>query len=371
MMRKDNDELTVIIALLINSLSAYEDPGFVEHFFHRLRERLRRTESWNPELDELFEYQLYRDSPKHRYPLYRRVRDYLRGTQVWGPELDELLEYSLHRAPRRFREERDLEGITRGLMREFTNHIERNIERSNDTLSKQLSDSTKQSQKAISQIDSIKANQEQLISNIKVHEEQISSSKGELHEFIWLSSVGADFKNTKIKRYVPARIYISDPVPDKAVLDDLTKKLGSFVNLLGLEITDDFPEEKGSWWKRFFFKTREILTQDEVLQRVESAENALKLKHLDKPQAEANKMQAEAASQLIASLKDTPAACVQVGSLLLIKAPNNNGNSAIFTRTLTTNELKELEENQSILGKPEQVLEWLQGCNNTKQLPTS
>lgn len=366
MMRKDNDELVVIIALLAYSLLENEDPDFVEHFFHRLRQRLKGTETWSPELDELLEYPFYRDFPKHRYPLYKKVRNYLRQSNLWGPELDEMLEYALHRPSRRYIDGRNLEGITRGLMREFTSHIERNIEKSNNNISEKV---TEQSNKLISQIDSLVNNQEKIFDDIKEQEKQLNSSKGELHNFIWLSSVGADFKNTKIKRYIPARIYISDPVPNKDTLKNLTERLEKFVELIDFELTDDFPEEKGSWWKRFFFKTKEMLTQDEVLQRVDSAEKALKLKHLDKPQAEANKMQAEAASQLIASLKDTSAACVQVGSLLLIKAPNNNGDSAIFSRTLTEKELKELEENQSILGKPEKVLDWLQSCNSSKKLP--
>ena len=325
-------------------------------------------------MDYLFRYKLDYDhpefrSPKHSYPLVRMIRDLLRETEIWDQELDHFLERALSRRRYSRYKANELESITRGLMQEFTHHIDRNIEKSSSKLSDQLSNVNKHSKQLTDQIEIFKKNQEEQAKKITKNEEDISTNKGELHDFFWLSSVGIDFKNAKIKRYLPARIYVSDPVPRPDILNNITNKLINFAELLDLEKTDDFPEERGSWWKRFFFKTKEVLSQDEVLDRVDSAEKALKLKHLDKPQAEANKMQAEAASQLISSLKDIPAACIQVGSLLVVKAPNNNGESAIFTRTLSHNELKQLEENQSILGKPGQILDWLQNCRDREELP--
>ena len=372
-MRKNSEELSIIIALLVSIIYDHEDPGFAEHFLYRMRDRLKRTESWDPEMDEVFEFR--REFPKfkhpleYKYPLYRKVRRYLRETQFWDPELDDMLEYAL-RSPPRYREDRELVSVTRGLMREFTDHVERNIEKSNSELKNQISEIGDRSGNVEKKIDSMKSSHTELAKEVKEHGVEITLSKGELHNFLWLSSVGADFKNSKAQRYVPVKVYIADPVPSRNNLNDITERLNAFASLLGFDLTDDLPEEKGSWWKKIFYKTKEFLTHDEVLERVESAEAALKLKHLDKPQAEANKAQAEAASQLITALKDTSAACVQVGSLLLVKAPNSNGDSAIFTRTLTAKELKELEENQSILGQPERVLEWLQGCNSSKKLPS-
>lgn len=374
MMRKNSEELNIIIALLVSIIYDHEDPGLAEHFIRRMRDRLRHTESWDPEMDELFEFRRefleFKHPLEYRYPLYRKLHGYLRETQFWDPELDHLLEYALHR-PSRYREDRELVSVTRGLMREFTDHIERNIEKSNSDLKKQISGIGDQSSHLEKKIASIKGSHTELAREVKEHGIEITLSKGELHNFLWLSSVGADLKQSKAQRYVPAKVYIADPVPDRSELNNITERLNALAALLGFDLTDDLPEENGSWWKKIFYKTKEFLTHDEVLERVESAEAALKLKHLDKPQAEANKAQAEAASQLITALKDTSAACVQVGSLLLVKAPNNNGDSAIFTRTLTTKELKELEENQSILGQPEKVLEWLQGCNSSKKLPSA
>lgn len=64
----------------------------------------------------------------------------------------------------------------------------------------------------------------------------------------------------------------------------------------------------------------------------------------------------QAASSIISSLSETTMACVQAGSLLVVKATTND-NSAVVVRTLTPLELKHLEENQSLIRKPEKILE--------------
>ena len=58
------------------------------------------------------------------------------------------------------------------------------------------------------------------------------------------------------------------------------------------------------------------------------------------------------------SLKEIPEACIQVGSLLLVKI-TGNGKTMVIARTLTAKELKLLEENQPMLGCPDRILEWL------------
>ncbi|WP_143076067.1 hypothetical protein [Stigmatella erecta] len=102
------------------------------------------------------------------------------------------------------------------------------------------------------------------------------------------------------------------------------------------------------------------MTSQEVQSRTAAAEAAIKVHMLDKPQAEANKAQAEGASALISSLANVRNACIQAGTLLIIKRTLPDGESFILTRTLTIGEVKALEENQGMLGRPDRILEWLQ-----------
>jgi hypothetical protein len=135
-----------------------------------------------------------------------------------------------------------------------------------------------------------------------------------------------------------------------------------FAKEYGFITAYDYPEQSGSWWKKFWFKTTESLKSDEVKERLDKAERALELNYLDKPQSEANKNQAEAASCLIKSLENVPNACIQTGSLLLVKI-TVDGNASLMSKTLSINELRHLEENQSLLKNPNMILDWLQGAN--------
>ncbi|KJR40830.1 anti-sigma-factor antagonist [Candidatus Magnetoovum chiemensis] len=83
---------------------------------------------------------------------------------------------------------------------------------------------------------------------------------------------------------------------------------------------------------------------------------------MDKDRAEANKTQAEAISQLIQTLSNIPVACLQIGSLLLIKTSTTNGEASIYARTLTPKEQQDLEDNPSMLNEPERILKLLQDC---------
>lgn len=184
----------------------------------------------------------------------------------------------------------------------------------------------------------------------------------EFRSYVWLVTSGADVAEAQITRYVPARIYFSDPVPDRTTIERITRSLQRLLEVQDFETSDELPEEGGSFWQDLWFKTKRFVTHKDVQDRLKNTERALELVYLDKPQAEANEHQANAAASLIQSLKETSTACIQVGSLLIVKASNPDGDSAIVARTLTPTELKNLEENQGMLRRPEEILEWLQCC---------
>jgi len=192
-----------------------------------------------------------------------------------------------------------------------------------------------------------------------------------LHEFIWQLSTGANIEQTKTIRYVPLRLFLGDPIPDEKTRQDIVSAVEQLFAPLGFERSYELADESGSWWKKLLLRTRDFFTSSDVQRRLRTAEEAIEAHYLDKPQAEANHLQAGAAAQLIAALGTTPNACIQVGTLLLVKATTPDGQSAVITRTLTKDELRRIEENQAMLKRPEQVLEWLQtACHGQKRLPS-
>lgn len=213
--------------------------------------------------------------------------------------------------------------------------------------------------------------QASLASALENQTEKILALTDDLRSFVWAASVGADISAIKMVRYIPVRVYLKDTTPDAKIPERIVQFILNIAETMGFEKAEEFPEESGSWWKRLFLKTKEALTHKEVTDRLDKAERAAELKYLDKPQAEANKSQAEAASSLISALKETNNACVQAGSLLIVKATSADGNSCVLARTLTLTELKWLEENQALLRDPQQILEHLQRGIGTLQLESS
>lgn len=176
------------------------------------------------------------------------------------------------------------------------------------------------------------------------------------HEWLAVQSLGIDASNTRLSRFVPLRVYLSD-TPNGAV-EDLSRAIGSVLDAFGFEVADEFPPVRGSWFKKWFVKTTEVMTQPEVAERLEKLERALELKGLGQPQAEIDAKQAAAVAQLMKAVKDVPTAAIQAGSILLIKLPSRNG-PIIQVRTLTQTELIHLENNQKLLASPADLLERL------------
>jgi predicted HTH transcriptional regulator len=63
--------------------------------------------------------------------------------------------------------------------------------------------------------------------------------------------------------------------------------------------------------------------------------------------------------------KKSPQACIQIGSLLMVKNTSDDGKSTLSVRTLTDLELKLLDKNQSMLQHPDKILEWLKYETNS------
>lgn len=190
-------------------------------------------------------------------------------------------------------------------------------------------------------------------------EERLTERASELHTFLWAASAGVNLAETELVRFVPSRLFVDDPVPDSPALSRLVDALRTFAEALDLAPAEQLPDESGSWWKKLFFRTKEVATHPEVLSALQAGKRAL---HgvCEKPQADVNKSQAEAAAALIKALNDTSCACVQLGSLLLIKTKDSNSNTAVICRTLSPEELRRLEERQTVLSDPSRILEWLE-----------
>jgi hypothetical protein len=134
-------------------------------------------------------------------------------------------------------------------------------------------------------------------------------------------------------------------------VDDLVLELG-YGKPGGISI------ERGSIFRRSFSKAKDALTSAEMKERLEKIERAVEVQGLLLPQAEVDFKISQAVSGIIANLANTPSACIRAGSILLVKYQTDDG-SVIFTRNLSSHEIRTLERFPGIQKEPSKALDLL------------
>lgn len=178
-----------------------------------------------------------------------------------------------------------------------------------------------------------------------------------IHAYLVALGLGLDLARVPLQRFVPVRIYLQEQ--SRSSVARTSDAVVAFLDELGFRPSDDFPEETGSWFKKWFAKSSSALSQPQVIERLQKGERALELEYLHCKQAEADKNQAEGAAALIRAVSDQRAAVCQIGSILLVKSTDSLGHSHIVTRTLNQAEIIALEKHPGVLKSPADVLAFL------------
>lgn len=220
-----------------------------------------------------------------------------------------------------------------------------------------------------SQPESLMHQVEQLQSEVRALKAKTDTVQIETHSLLAIQALGLPTERVQSTRFVPVRAYI-DQTPEGAI-DAISAAITDVLAAYGFSVADEFPEIRGSWFKKWFAKSKEALSQPEVIERLEKIERAVELKAIDKPQADVDEKQANAIANLIKALENVPNAAVQAGSVLVVKLTTSSG-PVIQARTLSQGEMVELENNQLMLQDPAEVLGKLTtACNNSRRLPPS
>lgn len=195
--------------------------------------------------------------------------------------------------------------------------------------------------------------------------DDFNALQSDVLQYFSLIGSGLDSNDIPLNRIVAIKAYCKDA--DRDFFDTIVSSTNRFLDILGYDIVRELPAVKGSWWQKWFVRSREELTKEENQERLQKAERALELKYLSKEQSEVDMRQAEAASILLKSLPDKSTAAIQVGSLLIVKNWDNRKDS-ILVKTLSNRDLIFLERNQHLLKQPQTMLEALAGNNSQEQL---
>ena len=184
-------------------------------------------------------------------------------------------------------------------------------------------------------------------------EARVQSGAAELHQWLAIQTLGLIEQESRVTRFLPMRAYLSD-IPANG-LSAFTEAIDNLIETFGFEVSDEFPEICGSWFKKWFVRTKEVASQPEVADRLAKIERALEMKGLATPQAEIDSKQASAVAALTTSLANVPTAAIQVGSILYLKLTIDD-QAVVQARTLTQRELIVLENNQDLLNSPTTIL---------------
>lgn len=112
--------------------------------------------------------------------------------------------------------------------------------------------------------------------------------------------------------------------------------------------------ERGSWRRRW----RRRFTDERLDALLDSAERAAEVSALSRPEADANRNNAEAIARLMEASAAIPNLVVMSGSVLLVKITDESG-SRIVSKTLTPTQLRAFEESEALLSRPADALRFL------------
>ncbi|MCD9616660.1 hypothetical protein [Chryseobacterium gleum] len=165
-----------------------------------------------------------------------------------------------------------------------------------------------------------------------------------------------DKENDLAHQYLNIDIYI-DTNDSKKIFNTYSAVL-DLLKSIDFESFIELDAVKGSWWKRFSARSTEPTTKDDVKNKLESTQYGLEVEIL-KSQSEIDKNQSEALANIMVSLKDIPDAAIRIGSLLVVKTTNPEGEVSLVVQTLSINQLQLINKNPNLIAQPKSILDRL------------
>jgi len=173
------------------------------------------------------------------------------------------------------------------------------------------------------------------------------STQKELHAFLAVQSLGIEPGGVSLHRFVPVRLYLSSA--DDEQIWEVTEAINSFVSAFGFDVSDEFPAEEGSWWKRWYIRTKETITRSKLSAILKDIEQALRLRFIDGPQSEVDNRYAQVVESLAKATENSKDVMAQVGPVLYVKEEDPQGESHVRILHLNRRQLTSLERNPNEL----------------------
>lgn len=180
----------------------------------------------------------------------------------------------------------------------------------------------------------------------------LSSENIRLKEIIYFDSTSYG-SQVKIQT-IPIEIYVD--TSDSTIIYGVYDAVLEFLNSINFEKAFEFKAIEGSWFKKMVAKSKDVITSDAVIERLQKAEYGVEVNAILKQQSEIDKNQSEALLNILKSVEKVPNAAIRIGSLLVVKLTSIEGEVNVQVRSLSLKELHLLNKRPDLLHKPQQVL---------------
>lgn len=141
---------------------------------------------------------------------------------------------------------------------------------------------------------------------------------------------------------------------DSILAQNYYNKLLELVRAFDFDLKSEEEAIKGSWIKKFKLSTKNFFGKKEVQDGLGKIEKSLDLNHIGKVQSEIAVNKSVAISNFLDATKDFKNAVTTLENLLIVKATIND-EAQLFIQTMTESQQKTIEQNPSLLYKPQEL----------------
>lgn len=189
----------------------------------------------------------------------------------------------------------------------------------------------------------------------KVNIEESSLDETQL-DLLACQTMGLNPDEFPVSRIIPVNIYMASGESS----DEVIRALFEFLNAFDFDEAGESPAVISSFFKRLWFRTTSKETLDELKTKLKKMEEALEAQQIDKPKSEIDLNHATAAEKLLNALgNDSKSTALHVGNLLVLVLIDESGDKHNRVITLTKEQIEMIQRDQSLLRKPELLLQHL------------
>jgi phosphoenolpyruvate carboxykinase (ATP) len=180
--------------------------------------------------------------------------------------------------------------------------------------------------------------------------DQIYILQNAFHDYISFNSINSDYKNRKLKRYVPVIAWFDSTKKDESY--NCHQAVLNFTKKVGLDTYGHQENEIG--YKEFMTISHEELTTREVYGKIDDIYRCFSVKSCK------SSALAELKDLLMKASENVENFVVKLGSLVIIKFKDSDDKSRLLVKKLTISGLIHVDKNPHLIKDPAQLVEEIQ-----------